>query len=374
MDEARDLCQRALALAERLGLVEVQAESLTTIGLLPNQTSDEARAAFERAIALAESAQLLATAARAHFNIAGNVFEHGNTQMARAHFERARDHAHHMGMTAWEFEYLSQIINISLNLGEIERAEADLATLHELHKTTTPQPWAVYLVQLGEGILAYFQGHLTEALELLQAGKLACTTSGVERKFVHEFNGTLIQLFILEKKFVEAEQLVRESLELAHGGLEANHIFFNGMLCIVLTGQGRLAEAHEALEAARRPPASKKYGKDSPLFIQLMRVWPESYLATAEQRWPEAMAAFEATQQALNQLGWRWHSARFSLGWADAYLARGQSGDCERAAGLLTQARAEFEAMHLSHFAQMTQEQLNAISTVAEKPVPISGD
>lgn len=375
MDEARDLCQRALALAERFGLTEVQAESLTTIGLLPNQTTDEARAAFERAIELAEAAQLLATAARAHFNIAGNVFEHGgDARRARAHFERARAHAQRMGMAAWEQDYLSQIITLSLNLGEIERVEADLATLRELQKIASPQPWAVSLAQLNDGILAYYQGRLVEAVDLLQAGKAAVNARGLERKFIHEFNGALIQIFIYEKKFAEAEQLVQESLELARSGVEANHIFFNAMLCILLAGQGRLAEAHAALEIARRPPETKKHRRDSPFFLQLMQCWPEAYLAWAEKRWPEALAALEATSAILQQMHWRWHTARVYLDWADVYLERGEPGDHNHAIAKLNVALAEFQAMHISYYAALARDRLNTISSAIENPATISGD
>jgi len=374
MDEARDLCQRALALAEPLGLIEVQAESLTTLGLLPNQTTDEMRAAFERAIELAEAAQLFATAARAHFNIAGNVFEQGHPRLARAHFERAQAHARRMGMAAWELDYLSQIVNLSLNLGEIERAEADLATLRELQKTTSPQPWAVSLAQLGEGLLAYFQGRRVEAVDVLQAGKTALQARGVERKFLHEFNAALIQIWIYENKFAEVEQLVQESLELARSGVEMNHIFFNAMLCISLAGQGRLAEAHAALEIARRPPETKKHGRDSPLFLQLMQCWPEAYLAWAEQRWPEAMAAFETSNDILRQLSWRWHTARFYLDWAEAHVERGEPGDQERAMALLTEAASEFEAMRIPYFAAQARERLTTISAIPQAPAPISGD
>ena len=41
-DEALPLCEQALAMAERLGLAEVQAETLATMGILPNR-SPEAR-------------------------------------------------------------------------------------------------------------------------------------------------------------------------------------------------------------------------------------------------------------------------------------------------------------------------------------------
>ncbi len=71
-EEMETLCRRALAMAERLGVVRVQAEALTTLGLLSNLSTEDALAAFSRAIGLAEAAGLLAQASRAHHNM-GNA-------------------------------------------------------------------------------------------------------------------------------------------------------------------------------------------------------------------------------------------------------------------------------------------------------------
>ncbi len=62
MEQALPLCQHALALARRLNLVEVQAEALATLGILPNQPAADIRQALEEAVRLSESAGLILTA------------------------------------------------------------------------------------------------------------------------------------------------------------------------------------------------------------------------------------------------------------------------------------------------------------------------
>jgi tetratricopeptide (TPR) repeat protein len=73
--------------------------------------------------------------------------------------------------------------------------------------------------------------------------------------------------------------------------------------------------------------------------------WAEANLAMAEGRWAEALAAFEATVDAQGRTKERWYRARTLVDWAEAHLARGESGDRERAEELLREAEAEFEAM-----------------------------
>ncbi|GAH16910.1 unnamed protein product, partial [marine sediment metagenome] len=68
VDEARPLCQQALEMAEQLGIVDVQADALATMGLLPDQHLESSLQALTRAVEIAESAELLSHAARAHTN------------------------------------------------------------------------------------------------------------------------------------------------------------------------------------------------------------------------------------------------------------------------------------------------------------------
>jgi tetratricopeptide (TPR) repeat protein len=89
--EALALCQQALDLSKRLELGEVQAETLATMGLLPNQPPELKKQHLTEAVALAESAGLVATASRAHLNLGGRLFESGEFASARAHFAGLRE-------------------------------------------------------------------------------------------------------------------------------------------------------------------------------------------------------------------------------------------------------------------------------------------
>jgi predicted ATPase len=365
--EAHDLCGQALALAERLNLVDVQAETLTTIGILPSESAGEAQRALRRAIELAESAQLLMTAARAHFNLAGQLQDAGDPRGARDHFVRARQLARQMGMAAWEMDYLSHSLNLSLNLGDLDVVEAELPGLRELQKSAIPSYWAAQMPRLLEAVLFYYRGDFARALEILRLSQTELLQQN-DRKFIHEVHGVIIQVELSQNHFEAAERLVEETLALNTED-EANEVFFHAMLCLARVGQGRLAEAQAAWETARQLIGDEKH-----LFKEGVLRWAEARLRAAERRWPEAMAAFDQTLQIVQRVGWRWYTARIECEWAEVYLARGEPGDHERAVVLLTEALSEFGAMRIPYFATQTRERLNAISQATQAPAPISGD
>ena len=125
--------------------------------------------------------------------------------------------------------------------------------------------------------------------------------------------------------------------------------------------QGRLKEARRALEEAQERARAQPSGWDQQSLLRL-----EARLATAEERWPEALAAFETLAGMHERLGWRWRQARVLLDWAQAYVARGQAADFERARDLLQDAQTAFEEMGILHYAAVAQNRLQALRPMQE--------
>jgi hypothetical protein len=97
-------------------------------------------------------------------------------------------------------------------------------------------------------------------------------------------------------------------------------------------------------------------------------LWAEAHLAMAGGRWPEALAAFEAGVDALGLRKLRWHRARTLVDWAEAHLARSESGDRERAGELLREAEAEFEAMPAPLYVQRVKARLEELGVASSLP------
>jgi hypothetical protein len=117
------------------------------------------------------------------------------------------------------------------------------------------------------------------------------------------------------------------------------------------TARHHLAKAHE------RADERGEFGLWEPYLG-----WAEAKLAMAEGHWPEVLAAFEAVAAALDDRNLRWLRARTLIDWAEAHLARGASGDLERAGELLREAEAEFESMDAPIYAEQVRERLTILS------------
>ena len=144
-EEAITLCYQALEMAERLGAIDVQADTLTTIGILPDQDPDETLAALRKAVELAESADLLQIAFRAYHNLGvmtGVML--GDMHLAREIFVRAAELARKAGNISEELLSRISVMGYTLNLGEFAAAEAQLAEMKAL-QAALPDPEAASL-------------------------------------------------------------------------------------------------------------------------------------------------------------------------------------------------------------------------------------
>jgi hypothetical protein len=161
----------------------------------------------------------------------------------------------------------------------------------------------------------------------------------------------------------EVKALLEEMLELAERGMGT----VIGPLCLQSVQRARQGEpgAARPLLAEAQEQATER-GELVRWEVDLS--WAEAHLALNEGRWPEALAAFEATVDTLGREERRWNRARVLLEWAEAHLARGESGDRERVGELLREAQAEFEAMGAPLYAQRARERLEELSSGSSKP------
>ena len=73
--------------------------------------------------------------------------------------------------------------------------------------------------------------------------------------------------------------------------------------------------------------------------------WSEANVLAAERRWQDAFQAFEGVAAIQAEKGFRPDHGTTLCDWAEAHLARGESGDTKRARGLLGEALAVYEEM-----------------------------
>jgi predicted ATPase len=349
--EAAPLCRQALAMAERLAAVRVQAEALATLGILPDVPYEESVSALARAVELAESAGLLEQAARAHNNLAIVLID---AEASREHFLRAAELDRQRGEILSELFYGINAAEQSLYLGDLAAAEEGLPSLRLLLGAAEASPMLTGFLRLLEALLLRYRGELTEAIDRLRSLRVSGRASGNLQGLARvdaEFAMACVWEEIGEE---ELEAILQELLDLGEQGMGTT-ILAQCLLCVQRARQGKLEEAHHSLADAHEQPAEQG------VFVRWEPIlsWAEAELGVAEGRWPEALAAYETAVNVLSRRKHRWYRARTLVDWAEAHLARGESGDQERALELLREAEAEFEAMGAPAYAERVKRRLD---------------
>jgi serine phosphatase RsbU (regulator of sigma subunit)/tetratricopeptide (TPR) repeat protein len=367
-EEARPLCEKALAMARKLGAVAVEADTLATLGVLPDWTLEEAIDILGEAVDQAESAGLLEIAHRAHHNLGAMIISAaGNTESARRHFLRGAELARQRGAAQDELFSLSDAVGMSLSSGSLDEVEEGLATMDAL-LTAIPEP--------GPQLHGYYhikasllerQGRWVEAIGLRRS-------SWEEARRRGNLQAVLFAGLELAKAVVEIERLGEfKDEEAREAGLaEAMSALLDligkradsmgagattrSLLSMVRAHQGWFKEARQLLEEAQQQPRAKSEDWEEMILGQA-----RARLAAAQGDWATAAAAHQAVANASVRLGLRWERALALHEWAGTLLARGEPGDLYRAQELLREAGDIFHDMAAFYYQARVEEQLREV-------------
>jgi tetratricopeptide (TPR) repeat protein len=354
-DEALPLCQQALALAERLGLVEVQADTLATLGLLPNQTNEARRAALLQAVELAEAAGLLYTAARAHVNLGGRLVDWGELAAGREHFQRARELGHRVGLAFWEYSMLDSVADVSSLLGDLAAAEETIPLMQELgEKGAVPADWSLW-PDLAKSRVLHYRGEWEESLRLAQAGRDRARQMGDEGMRAR-FERNLAETLYEAGRFDEAEALLTEVLASPPTTSGEKNLQAQCLLSWVYSATGRAAAARQQIEWVQAQVGDQLGSADQGLLY-----WSAARAAAAEGNWAEALSILEQVVQGTEQMGMRWYHARLQQDMAGLYIARGEPGDLARSQELLKEALTSYRELQCPGYVAIVEERLHTI-------------
>jgi glycosidase/tetratricopeptide (TPR) repeat protein len=341
-DEALPLCQRALDLARSLGLVDVQAETLATLGILPNQPQEAAKQALIQAVEISESAGLLAPAVRAHANLASHLELAGDLLGARDHFMRSRETAQKLGIPDWEHSMLTGVVDISFLLGDLAYIETLFAELKALLKRIPNPGNAILLNRFIQARMHRFKGEWDEALPEMRV----CSEEAKQRQLIYlaaGINVLLAELLLEMDRPEEAEPVLLETIQFGKYANEDDQSIAHLLLSAVRTRQSRLEEARQLIEETRVKVNARPF-LGSGAFL----LWSDARLASAEQNWEQATSFYETLDQMTARLGLPWYRARILADWANVYLQRGEPEDQSRAEEHFDQSIQVFEQLGLS--------------------------
>jgi predicted ATPase len=356
-EQARPLCDQALQIAERMGLVDLQVDVLATSGCLDDLSLEAQIQILSKAVELAKAAGVRGLPAwRARNNLAVILAEAGNYQAAVGLLRQTLEEAQLAGSVGVEAFSLGLMADGLLSLGELDAADELRSVVHrqlgQAGQTSTDSYF-----RSSEAVLAYYRGDVHEAIGALRFAREELQRLG--DYWVFSCYGNFLADATLEVGNVEAAiSLLQENHSLQE---RFNYGIFNVwtycLLCAARLRQGDVLDAQNLLEKARH-----EAGPQPTLLSQSRIALAEARLASAKGRWTEALSAYEHTTQLEEQMGRRWYRAQTLREWAGTLLTRDCPGDRERANALLLESLSEFEAMHAPGYEEVVRKSLEALN------------
>jgi serine phosphatase RsbU (regulator of sigma subunit) len=357
-EEAESLCRRALEMAEHLGALDVQADALATIGVLPNQSDEVALEALTKAVEIAESAGLLDIAHRAHHNLGVNISNFlGDQRVARDHYLKAAELARKRGAAYEELFSLMNAITVSLGLGELAVVEKTLPKIKQLVDIISDPAPAKLKLRGIEAELMINRGQWEEALQLLRNAQTEAQERGDLQNLLHNSVGIADVLTDLDYlgepvDWGEAEAALKTAIEISDRGV-GGRVWPRCLMSIVHARQGAFHDARVYLDEA-----DEVTGSTPTIWDEGSLKYTEAELSTAEKRWSDALTAYEIVAGIAARLDMKpWWASMLRL-WADVYISRGEPTDLERAQALLREALSAYEDMGLSYYIGLVEERL----------------
>ena len=355
-EEALDMSQRALEVAERVGNSEAQAEILNQIGLTLSSLNrfEDAKAAYTQAIQIAEANDYWRAADVAHNYMCQLLMEQGEIQPGLQHCQRAAEIARRSGSFYDEVFNLGYMMGMRLYQGDIAAAQDLNARIEPLLKFTVTTGPAWHVSTICRALLCHMQGQLDRAMALYNESLEQSASQGDQG--YHVTTGMNRGLVLLDlEKWEEAAQALAQTQAVAETSFGGDYAI-EALFAVACARLGRLDESRAALARAESLTGA------APSFLARFALGQaQAHLAWAESDWPRAWSAFEQVARLGEKVGFRWFLGRIWREWAEATLARGEAGDVSRARQLLERALELYQACGMSSHAGRVQARLAKI-------------
>lgn len=353
-DKALTFAREALTVAQRLQLVELQADILATLGMaLRTSQPLAAVATLQQAVTLAEQANRLMPLQRAHNNLAIVLDEvQGDLAAARLSYQRALAFTQRRGSPAEELFVLANLVNVWLWQGALTDVETALPHLQVLLAASNNTAARPYLVQFVQARCLGYQGQWGAAQQLLQQAQ----AHAQQRGDIHALGYIYYTLgdFALEMSdWPAAAQAWQASLDIGDRNLGYGPVWPRCMLSAAWAQQDEALMAQRLLTEAHVWAGSTPTPRQQPFLA-----YAAAHNALVNHQWTNAWAAFAAATQAWATQGLRWYQARALTQWAKALH---QHGAPAQARTHWQAALALYAALPAPHYVQAVQTALNQL-------------
>lgn len=357
LDQARGLCLRALAIAERLGASAAEGSSLTTLGLLSHQAPEEAVALLHRAAEILPTSNRPWYASRAYNNL-GEILAYtlGNFEEAKECYRLSSAVVVRYAANAFgELFGLNNLAETLLWQGNFAEAEAMFPTLHHLLAPFPPMSEVAFSFDLLQVLIARYRGAVVEAVAPLQRHLEEMERIG-NLQNQHRLCLHLGEAMVELGRWEAAEGLLQQAVAVRRRGLGMGIMRSDYLLAQVYAHQGRTEVARTVLDEAHQWLRGYQ-GRLNEAFLRRT----EAHLALAEGRLPDAHTAFERAAALYEETGIRWYHAQLLRQWAHVRQKQ-PNPDPAAARTLLHHALTLFEAMDVPHYAAQVREEMERLS------------
>lgn len=365
VEQAVPLCKKAVEIGEQRGDIDLQADALSTLGVLELWTGENLDNAFvtlHRAVSLAEASGSLHLIFRASSNLGVSYYRlQGRHREALKIYLRAAELARQLGAVEKESYALANVFFAHTQLGDFSSAGEIIEEIGRLQQET-PQPQATdFLRRQLKARLARMCGNWDEALALIE------DSLAEARRFERV---ELISILILEdyillhldlhlfrswSDWALAESALREVLNLGAQSLP-QHVKALLLLSIVYARQENVEAAHRYLEEEKHSAA-----RLPEWYLLPYRLWTLSELAVAGKRWDEAISLMTELVEITSTTDKPWERAHRLLELAEIHRRRSDADDSETAQTLYKVALQMFSEMGATGFVEVIKGRLDQV-------------
>jgi tetratricopeptide (TPR) repeat protein len=333
--EAGRTCNRAIAMAERLGIVEAQVDASITLALIKSDP-EEVIEILTEAVALSEAHGLLRTASRALHNL--GVFYWRSLRganQALQHSIKAAEILRQMGEIDNMISAITNVYWFWLHLGHITSVENYAAEF--LQQSSATESQVKDFLKYMQDILLGYKGEWRQSMEYSRALLNDLHKGGAIQEIAREnlrIADIILELnrYAAQDNLSEAEAALQENIDIQGWEIESRL-----MLAIISSRKGIILEARERLAEVPAHNLAK--------LQESFRLRAEAELAVAEKRWDEAISAWETLIKIYKAGEYRWFWARYLIDLGDALLGRDGPGDREAAEQAFRQSLEMFSKM-----------------------------
>lgn len=340
-------------MAEDLELVEIQVETLATLGLCVQNEPEQSIQYLEKAARLADKANLPRQATRVHNNLSIQYLLH-NADMSKAMQETqtAALIAHQVGDRDGELFYRSNHTAWQIIQGHIKEVERDLPALKEINDSLAGEGAGSLNYDQMNNLLMMARGDFDQALdyshsnleEIRQIGDLQRLESTLE---------IIILIAIITNDLTLGKQTAEEYFHLATNKL-ASAAGANNQLSIIYSRLGDIALAREHYEIATQETKTSMRGN----YDRMWNDWAECELLLVEKKMADAWEAFKRLYMQVLNYQFTWHANMLKMEWGFALLQHGDQVEREEGRRILEEASETFEHMNATGYVEFIQEKM----------------